>query len=167
MLQANVRPVSSALKPSYTGYRLPDYKILIMECKFHIAVFWVKITRVIVKGRLLTFPRNILSLSSTPKLKQLWSTKHHLSDHTVRIMGFKFFSFWLKIKCNSLCGYRCFRLSYCMNLLPWRRVHMVLRTVAKHLPGGAGAGFLRVLWFPLPIFIPPISPQSPSPIIRG
>jgi hypothetical protein len=30
-----------------------------------------------------------------------------------------------------------------------------------------GAGFLRVLRFPLPIFIPPISPQSPSPIIRG
>jgi hypothetical protein len=31
---------------------------------------------------------------------------------------------------------------------------------------GSGAGFLRVLRFPLPIFIPPISPQSPSPIIR-
>jgi hypothetical protein len=32
---------------------------------------------------------------------------------------------------------------------------------------GTRAGFLRVLWFPLPIFIPPISPQSPSPIIWG
>jgi hypothetical protein len=32
---------------------------------------------------------------------------------------------------------------------------------------GAGAGFLRVLRFSLPIFIPPISPQSPSSIIRG
>jgi hypothetical protein len=32
---------------------------------------------------------------------------------------------------------------------------------------GAGAGFLLVLRFPLSIFIPPISPQSPSPIIRG
>jgi hypothetical protein len=32
---------------------------------------------------------------------------------------------------------------------------------------GSGAGFLRVLRFLLPIFIPPISPQSPSPIIRG
>jgi hypothetical protein len=32
---------------------------------------------------------------------------------------------------------------------------------------GAGAGFLRVLWFPLPIFIPPIAPQSPSSIIWG
>jgi hypothetical protein len=30
-----------------------------------------------------------------------------------------------------------------------------------------GVGFLRVLRFPLPIFIPPISPQSLSPIIRG
>jgi hypothetical protein len=32
---------------------------------------------------------------------------------------------------------------------------------------GAGAGFLRALRFPLPIFIPPIAPQSPSPIIWG
>jgi hypothetical protein len=32
---------------------------------------------------------------------------------------------------------------------------------------GAGAGFLRVLRFPLPIFIPPIAPQSPSRIIWG
>jgi hypothetical protein len=31
----------------------------------------------------------------------------------------------------------------------------------------AGAGFLRVLRFPLPIFIPQISPQSPSSIIWG
>jgi hypothetical protein len=30
-----------------------------------------------------------------------------------------------------------------------------------------GSGFLQVLRFPLPIFIPPISPQSPSPIIWG
>jgi hypothetical protein len=30
---------------------------------------------------------------------------------------------------------------------------------------GGGAGFIRVLRFHLPIFIPPISPQSPSPII--
>jgi hypothetical protein len=32
---------------------------------------------------------------------------------------------------------------------------------------GTGAGFLRVLRFPLPIFIPPIAPQSPSSITRG
>jgi hypothetical protein len=30
---------------------------------------------------------------------------------------------------------------------------------------GAGTGFLRVLRFPLPVFIPPIAPQSPSTII--
>jgi hypothetical protein len=30
---------------------------------------------------------------------------------------------------------------------------------------GAGADFLRVLRFPLPIFIPSIAPQSPSSII--
>jgi hypothetical protein len=32
---------------------------------------------------------------------------------------------------------------------------------------GAGAGFLRVLRVPPAIFIPPIAPQSPSPIIWG
>jgi hypothetical protein len=32
---------------------------------------------------------------------------------------------------------------------------------------GAGAGFLLVLRFPMSIFIPPIAPQSPSPIIWG
>jgi hypothetical protein len=32
---------------------------------------------------------------------------------------------------------------------------------------GVGTGFLRVLRFPLSIFIPPISPQSPSSIIWG
>jgi hypothetical protein len=33
---------------------------------------------------------------------------------------------------------------------------------------GAGAGFLRVLRFPLQsLFAPPITPQSPSCIIRG
>jgi hypothetical protein len=32
---------------------------------------------------------------------------------------------------------------------------------------GAGAGSLRVLRFPLPIFIPPIAQKSPSPIIWG
>jgi hypothetical protein len=32
---------------------------------------------------------------------------------------------------------------------------------------GAVAGFLRILRFPLPIFIPPIAPQSPSSIIWG
>jgi hypothetical protein len=32
---------------------------------------------------------------------------------------------------------------------------------------GAGAGYLRVLRFPLPIFIPPIAPQSSSSIMWG
>jgi hypothetical protein len=32
---------------------------------------------------------------------------------------------------------------------------------------GAGTGFLRVLRFPLPIFIPPTTPQTPSYIIWG
>jgi hypothetical protein len=33
--------------------------------------------------------------------------------------------------------------------------------------GGMAAGFLRVLRLPLPIFIPPVAPQSPSSIIWG
>jgi hypothetical protein len=32
---------------------------------------------------------------------------------------------------------------------------------------GSGAGFLQVLRFPLPNFIPPTAPQSPSSIIWG
>jgi hypothetical protein len=32
---------------------------------------------------------------------------------------------------------------------------------------GAGAGFLRALRFPLPIFIPPTAPQSPSSVVWG
>jgi hypothetical protein len=32
---------------------------------------------------------------------------------------------------------------------------------------GGGAGFLRVLRFSLPTFIPPVDPQSPSSIIWG
>jgi hypothetical protein len=44
----------------------------------------------------------------------------------------------------------------------------IAQAVSRWLPTAAArVGFLRVLRFPLPIFIPPISPQSPSPIIRG
>jgi hypothetical protein len=32
---------------------------------------------------------------------------------------------------------------------------------------GTGTGFILVLWFPLPYFIPPIALQSPSSIIWG
>jgi hypothetical protein len=32
---------------------------------------------------------------------------------------------------------------------------------------GTGAGFLRILQFPLPILIPPTAPYSSSPIVRG
>jgi hypothetical protein len=44
-----------------------------------------------------------------------------------------------------------------------------IRNLTSHsnLYDGAGAVFLRVLRFGLPIFIPPISPKSPSSIIWG
>jgi hypothetical protein len=40
------------------------------------------------------------------------------------------------------------------------QVHVWAEHVRTKWPG---AGFLRVLWFPLPIIIPPISPPSQSP----
>jgi hypothetical protein len=44
----------------------------------------------------------------------------------------------------------------------------IAQAVSRWVPTAAArAGFLLVLRFPLPIFIPPIYPQSPSPIIRG
>jgi hypothetical protein len=51
---------------------------------------------------------------------------------------------------------------------PWTRVRA--RVWSCGICGGeigVGTGFLRVLWFPLPIFLPPIAPQSQSPIIWG
>jgi hypothetical protein len=54
--------------------------------------------------------------------------------------------------------------------LPAAAARVQTRVYSCRICGGesnVGAGFLRVLRFPLPIFIPPISLQSSSPIIRG
>jgi hypothetical protein len=54
--------------------------------------------------------------------------------------------------------------------LPTAEARVRSRVWSSGICGGqsrAGAGFLRVLRFPLPIFVPPIAPQSPSPIIWG
>jgi hypothetical protein len=48
----------------------------------------------------------------------------------------------------------------------WVRAHVWSRGISGG-QSGAGAGFLRVLRFPLPIFIPTIAPESPSSIIWG
>jgi hypothetical protein len=45
--------------------------------------------------------------------------------------------------------------------------YVYLKFVPVLTKNGAGAGFLRVLRFPLPVFIPPIAPQSASSIIWG
>jgi hypothetical protein len=64
------------------------------------------------------------------------------------------------------------------------RIIIIIKSLASHRCGpgfepgsghvgfcggqsGAGASFLRVLRFPLPIFIPPIGPKSSSSIIWG
>jgi hypothetical protein len=47
------------------------------------------------------------------------------------------------------------------------RVRSQVRSCGICEQSGTGAGFLRVLRFPLPIFIPPIAPQSTSSIIWG
>jgi hypothetical protein len=52
--------------------------------------------------------------------------------------------------------------------LPTAAAPVRSRVWSSEICGGqscAGAGFLRVLRCPLPIFILPIAPQSPSPII--
>jgi hypothetical protein len=64
-------------------------------------------------------------------------------------------------------------ISLLMSNVVTRHWHLLQQVLNYHLTkqwkqrSGAGAGFLRVLRFPLPIFIPPISPQSPSPITWG
>jgi hypothetical protein len=54
--------------------------------------------------------------------------------------------------------------------LPTAAARVRARVCSSEICGGqsgAGAGFLQVLRFLLPIFIPPIAPQSPSSIIWG
>jgi hypothetical protein len=54
--------------------------------------------------------------------------------------------------------------------LPTAAARVRARVWSRAIRGGgsgAGAGFLRVRRFPLPIFIPPIAPQSPSSVLWG
>jgi hypothetical protein len=50
-------------------------------------------------------------------------------------------------------------------LLPTAATRVRARICAEK--SGVGTGFLRVLHFPLPTFIPPVAPQSPSSITWG
>jgi hypothetical protein len=52
--------------------------------------------------------------------------------------------------------------------LPTSAARVRSRVRSREICGGqsgAGAGFLRVLRFPLPVSIPPVAPQTPSSII--
>jgi hypothetical protein len=83
--------------------------------------------------------------------------------------------------CNFLINWICFRISA---IGPYILGRAIAQAVSRWLPtaaarvrtrirscgicggrSGGGAGFLRVLRFLLPTFIPPIAPQSPSSII--
>jgi hypothetical protein len=61
-------------------------------------------------------------------------------------------------------------ISWVWHDCPLKRNQVLARVRSCGICGGqsgAGVGFLRVLRFPLPIFIPPIAPQSSSSIIRS
>jgi hypothetical protein len=78
---------------------------------------------------------------------------------------------WLRTDCNNvLASHVCQGLSIpeaVSHWLPTAVAWVQARVRSCGEQCGDGAGFLQVLWFPLPIFIPPIAPQSPSPIIWG
>jgi hypothetical protein len=74
-----------------------------------------------------------------------------------------------------ICSYICFMQGHTIaqavsRWLPTAAARVRARVWSCGICGGqngAGAGVLRVLRFPLPIFIPPVAPQSPSFIIWG
>jgi hypothetical protein len=77
---------------------------------------------------------------------------HVLSSKIVKKISTK-----LRVLCSALKGWRTSRW------LPTAAARVRARVWSSGIYGGqsgAGAGFLRVLWFPLPIFIPPNSPSS-------
>jgi hypothetical protein len=74
----------------------------------------------------------------------------------------------LKVKLNLLTLKGCAIAQAVSRWLPTAAAQVRARVWSCGICGGqsgTGAGFLRVLRFPLPIFIPLISPQSPSSII--
>jgi hypothetical protein len=96
--------------------------------------------------------------------------------------------FWVMTSYSRVDWGKSFVGKYCLYLqdLTIRKGRAIAQAVSRWLPtaaarvrarvwssgicggqNGAGAGFLRVFRFPLPIFIPPIAPQSPSSIIWG
>jgi hypothetical protein len=86
-------------------------------------------------------------------------------------MKFHIAIFGVKAPCSLVGGYQnSGRKYYILLEIEAVRSSETLVTTYQSTDGGqsgAGAGFLRVLRFPLPIFIPPIAPQSPLSIIWG
>jgi hypothetical protein len=78
--------------------------------------------------------------------------------------------YYTNISCSMICELSCRRRLWSRKRnCEWRPMAKIRSRSCGICGGqsGAGAGFLRVLRLPLPIFILPISPQSPSPIIWG
>jgi hypothetical protein len=76
---------------------------------------------------------------------------------------FTYLSFYVKLVGNNLLTYRQYRPRH--SWIPTAAARVQSRVWWSEICGGqsgVGAGFLRVLWFPLP-FIPPNSPSSESP----
>jgi hypothetical protein len=87
--------------------------------------------------------------------------------------------FWDVTQCILVQAYWRFGVTYLLGRAITQAISRWLPTVAARVrariwycgicggQSGTGAGFLRILRFPLPIFFPSIAPQSPSSIIWG
>jgi hypothetical protein len=120
-----------------------------------------------------TFQTNVIPPSSG--LKSKWSKQR--MRHCVLVACSK----------NDFCYWDVFQCSLITPDKPWyNKGGAVAQGVSRWFPtaaariraqvrsygvcggqSGAGSGFTRILCFPLPIFIPPIAPQSQSSIIWG
>jgi hypothetical protein len=106
---------------------------------------------------------NDISISSK-KIYIYWTRNHII---VINIYGLSCTSSKISIKLKNL---GCAVAQAVSRWLPTAATRVRARVWSCGICGGqsvAGVGFFRVLRFPLPIFIPPIAPQSPSSISWG
>jgi hypothetical protein len=147
---------------------------------FNIRLFSEKLSsfRVLYFSRRPFFVTYIIRLSSNAKMYNFYTSVcyflTYLRAPLVCIFSLDFFSSKCSLLWTTICNimeYICRAIAQAVSRwLPTAAARVHTRVYSCGICGGesvAGAGVLRVLRFPLPIFIPTISPQSPSPIIRG